>query len=128
VPIEEVGSLLSGCRLVVLPYVRGNQSGVLHLAQSFSRPVVASAVGDIPDALGDGGLLVPPEDATALADALVMLLDDPELAGTMGRAARRRVEREASWDTVASLVEVALTDADPGRYAGRQAGDRPGGG
>ena len=54
------------------------------------RPVVASDVGSVPEAVLDGetGLLVPPGDAAALADALRRLLDDPELRRRMGERGR----------------------------------------
>ncbi len=57
-------------------------------------PVVASAVGGIPEAVADGetGLLVPPNDPEALAGALGRLLADPELRRRLGAAGRRRAE------------------------------------
>src|SRR5208282_4433598 len=56
-------------------------------------PVVATRVGGIPELVEDGvtGLLTPPSDAAALADALQRLLADPALRTTMGQAARRRI-------------------------------------
>ena len=56
-------------------------------------PVVATRVGGIPELVEDGvtGLLTPPGDAAALADALQRLLADPALRATMGQAARRRI-------------------------------------
>ena len=66
-------------------------------------PTVASRVGGMPELVADGetGLLVPPDDAGALADALVRLLDDPPLAARFGAAARARAEERFSWDAVA---------------------------
>ncbi|MHB8449177.1 MAG: glycosyltransferase family 4 protein [Mycobacteriales bacterium] len=59
-------------------------------------PAVACAVGGLPEAIQHGvtGLLVPPEDPVALADALASLLDDPDRAADLGAAARERVRRE----------------------------------
>jgi len=58
-----------------------------------ARPVVATAVGGTPEAVDDGrtGLLVPPRDVGALADAVATLIDDPDLRGRLGRAGRARV-------------------------------------
>jgi glycosyltransferase involved in cell wall biosynthesis len=55
-------------------------------------PIVACAVGGVPDQFRDGveGLLVPPDDPGELAAALLHLLHRPELRARMGRAARRR--------------------------------------
>ena len=58
------------------------------------RAVVASRVGGIPDIVSDGetGVLVPPEDAEELADALVRVLSDTDLAARLGSAAHGAVE------------------------------------
>ncbi len=60
-------------------------------AMAAGRPVVASRVGGLPEVVEDGvsGILVPPGDARALADAIGRLLDDPALRARMGEAGRR---------------------------------------
>ena len=72
-------------------------------AMASGLPTVASRVGGMPELVVDGetGLLVPPDDAGALADALVRLLEDPPLAIRLGAAGRARGERQFSWDAVA---------------------------
>lgn len=64
-------------------------------AMAAGLPVVASRVGGTPEAVEDGktGLLVPPKDPPALAEAMHRILSDPALAEAMGRAGRARVER-----------------------------------
>jgi glycosyltransferase involved in cell wall biosynthesis len=71
-------------------------------AMSAGVPPVATAVGGIPEVVrtGQEGLLVPPADATALADALQRLLDHPELRREMGAAAR---ERAAAFDLAGAV-------------------------
>jgi glycosyltransferase involved in cell wall biosynthesis len=61
-------------------------------AMASGTPVVASAIGGIPDLVqhGETGLLVPPGDSPALRRALHALLNDPPLRARMGEAARRR--------------------------------------
>jgi glycosyltransferase involved in cell wall biosynthesis len=61
-------------------------------AMAFGRPVVATRAGGIPEAVEDGrtGLLVPPRDPRALADALGSLLQDEDRARRMGEAGRQR--------------------------------------
>ncbi|MDR3532200.1 MAG: glycosyltransferase, partial [Rhodopila sp.] len=68
---------------------------VLAEAGYFFIPAVATAVGGIPEVIEDGvtGLLVPPDDPSALAQALVRLVDDPEQRRALGRAAKARTER-----------------------------------
>jgi glycosyltransferase involved in cell wall biosynthesis len=106
VPVEAVAGLVGGARVVVVPYVIANQSGVVHLAQTFGRPVVATDVGDLSVAVQDGvtGLLTPPGDAMALADGLLRLLNEPDLASTYGAAGLERSRTSASWQTVAREV------------------------
>lgn len=106
VPVAEVGPLFAAARVVVVPYLVANQSGVIHLAQTCARPVIASNVGDLSAAIrpNETGLLVPPGDASALADAIVALLADPVEAARLGRAGQARLEHEASWKDVASKV------------------------
>lgn len=83
-------------------------------AMACGRPVIGSAVGGIAYTVRDGetGFLVPPRDPEALAVRLYHLLSQPELCGRMGQAARRRVEAEFTWATVArrtaALYETAL--------------------
>jgi glycosyltransferase involved in cell wall biosynthesis len=68
---------------------------VLLEAMAAGVPVVATAVGGVPDVLPlDGGLLVPPEAPAALAVALRGLFDEPEAAAARALVARARVERE----------------------------------
>lgn len=78
--------------------------GIINLeAMACGRPVVASAVGGIPEVVvpEETGLLVPPGDPRALAEALNRLLRDRELARRMGRAGRKRVEEHFSWTSIA---------------------------
>jgi glycosyltransferase involved in cell wall biosynthesis len=115
VEMDEVPDLFGRARVVVTPYLAGYQSGVLHLAMTMARPVVTSAVGDLPGALGDGGRVVAPGDAEALATALEELLADPALAERLGRANRERVMAESSWAGVAERVEAELSGLAPRR-------------
>jgi glycosyltransferase involved in cell wall biosynthesis len=91
----DIPGLFNEARVVVTPYLRGSQSGVVHLAYTFDRPVVATTVGDIPTVVRDGetGLLVPKEAPEALAAALAALLADPARAASLAAAGRAEFER-----------------------------------
>jgi glycosyltransferase involved in cell wall biosynthesis len=93
-PAEGVAAALDASSLLVLPSRSEGMGRVVIEAGCRARAVVGSAVGGIPDVVTDGetGLLVPPGDAGALADALVRVLSDHELAERLGAEGRRRVE------------------------------------
>ncbi len=126
VPMADVPALFRAARVVVVPYVSASQSGVVHLAQTFARPVVATEVGDIPDVVTDGetGVLVPPRDPEALARGLEALLVDIAEAARRGEAGRARLAHAASWTSVARRVQEIFEEllADRGRAS---AGERP---
>lgn len=91
---DDVADLLALCSLFVLPS-RGEHFGrVLIEAMAMERPIVATDAGGVPEIVvhGECGLLVPPGDARAMADAVVALLRDPARALRLGRAARERAE------------------------------------
>jgi glycosyltransferase involved in cell wall biosynthesis len=95
--------------VVALPYTEATQSGVIPVAYSFAKPVVATRVGALAEAVEDGitGRLVPPADAKALAAAIVELLQDPDRRHAMGAAGRRKLDREWSPQAVAQQsIEV----------------------
>jgi glycosyltransferase involved in cell wall biosynthesis len=89
--------------LVVVPSRSDALPLVLLQAMAYGRPVVATAVGGIPEAAShpDEVLLVEPDDPPALAGALTRTLSDPETALRRCRAARRRIERDFSWERTA---------------------------
>jgi glycosyltransferase involved in cell wall biosynthesis len=77
VPNEEVAPLFELADLVVLPYRSASQSGVIPLAATFRKPVVATAAGGLPDSLAGAGIVVPPEAPDQLGAAIVRALEEP---------------------------------------------------
>ena len=105
IPDEQIALYFSAADAVVQPYVSATQSGVAQIAFHFGRPVVTTDVGGLAEVVPDGeaGLVVPPEDPGALADALVRFVE-----GRMGERleAGVRREREAySWDRLFEALE-----------------------
>jgi glycosyltransferase involved in cell wall biosynthesis len=125
-PDEDVRRLLAAADVCVLPYRSATQSGVLQVAYGAGCPVIATRVGGLPEFVAEGvsGLLVPPEDPPALAQAVL----DFFAAGGRGAfepGVRRHAER-FSWDALAeALLELACelrASRTAGRPAARQAG------
>src|SRR5207253_3749765 len=78
-------------------------------AMAAARPVVSTQLAGIPESVVDGetGLLVPPEDTMALAEALGRLIEDPKLRLHYGRAGRVRIEQHFRVEhTVRPLIEL----------------------
>jgi len=102
---EDLAALYQTCAVFALPTGRdenGQVEGfglVFTEAHAHGKPVVAGRSGGVEDAVIDGqtGLLVQPEDAVALANAIVRLFEDPDLARRLGAAGRKRVETELNW-------------------------------
>jgi glycosyltransferase involved in cell wall biosynthesis len=100
---------------VVLP--DGETEGIpvtLLEAMAHGVPVVASAIGGIPELLeGGSGLLVPPENPAELADALAGLAADPGLRAALGESGRQRIAQEFEAGTIArrlsQLFELAAS-------------------
>lgn len=88
--------------LVVHPALMEGLGVSLLQAATAAVPIVASRAGGIPEAVRDGvnGLLVPPGDASALAEAMGRLLGDPCLARAMGEAGRKLMQEEFSVDAM----------------------------
>ena len=94
--------------------------GIVNLeAMACGTAVVASRVGGIPEVVADGqtGLLVPPDDPAALADAINALVRDPARATAMGQLGRERAAAEFSWATIAA--QTAELYAELAGRAGR---------
>lgn len=70
-------------------------------------PVIASEIGALPEVIGPDGILVPPEDPAALADAMLRLIDSPELCARLGEAGKRRAAENFAYDKfVDSIIAV----------------------
>lgn len=102
IPAADVPALFLNSRAVVLPYVDGTQSGVAAMALGLGCPVVASAVGSIPELVRNGvnGLLVAPTDTAALAQAIREIVSDNALWHQLAAGAIRLRDGELAWSTI----------------------------
>jgi len=102
-PKAEVIQILSHATVFACPSLY-EPLGIVNLeAMACGAAVVASDVGGIPEVVADGltGLLVPPDDPVALAQAITALAADPDRAAAMGRLGRQRAQAEFGWPAVA---------------------------
>jgi glycosyltransferase involved in cell wall biosynthesis len=104
---EELPGLFRRASAVVLPYTDATQSGVSAMAFAFARPVIATDVGDVPDVVIDGqsGLIVPPRDGNALADAMEKVLLDRALRDSLAAGAARLAKEKLSWPRIADATD-----------------------
>lgn len=70
-------------------------------AMSCGAPVISTTAGALPEVVGDAGILVPPRDPGAIADAMRALLDDENKRREMGIRGKERVQRLFNWDNTA---------------------------
>jgi glycosyltransferase involved in cell wall biosynthesis len=111
----EVGAYYERAAVVCVPSRREGVGMTAREAMAHGRPVVATRVGGLPDAVRDGetGLLVPPRDPVALREALERLLGDAELRARLGRVARIHAERELSWGAATAALLAVYAAAAP---------------
>jgi glycosyltransferase involved in cell wall biosynthesis len=107
----DVPELLAAADVVVMPSRWEGSPLAAHEALLAGRPVVATAVGGLPDLAAGGAIdLVPAGDAAALAAAIARLLDDPEYAAAL---AARGAARALTWPDGMASADAAIS-----RYAG----------
>jgi glycosyltransferase involved in cell wall biosynthesis len=111
---ERIPGLFSCCDVSVVPFCAGVASGFdsihkIFQSMAMGKPVVATDIADFRQNMEQlrCGIVVPPDDPRALADALVRLQRNPRLARSLGRNGRNAVERHYNWDTAGKrLVEL----------------------
>ncbi len=103
----ELAALLRGAEVVVLPYRRIDSSGVLFAALAFGRALVLSDVGSFRELHAEHGIgvVVPPGDPAALADAVAGVLEDASRRAELEAASERAAAGPFSWELVARRHE-----------------------
>lgn len=109
---DDVSELMQAGDAVVIPSLTEAQPRVAVQAFAVGKPVVASAVGGVPEIVFDGrtGLLVPPADPAALARAMARIMTDRDGAARMAAEARRLAEQDMRFDNrMAQTLETYRT-------------------
>lgn len=97
---RDIEALLHRASVTVLASLHEGMSNAIMEAMAAGKPIVATAVGGTCELLNGRGLLVPPENPQALADALERVLGDPCLSASLGRAARAWAVDNLSLDSM----------------------------
>ena len=98
----ELADFFRRSSFVVLPYKDATQSGVVPVAYSFKKAVIATDVGALSDAVIDGktGYLVERDDEVALAEKILIMLNNPKKTKQMGIYAHKWMKRELDWSRI----------------------------
>lgn len=109
----EVGDFFAAADLVVLPYRRIYQSGVVLMAMSYNKPVLASDLPGMKEVIDDGqsGYLFSAGDSMSLAERLVAVLGDTEGMGRVASEGWRKACESYSWERVGDLTHACYERA-----------------
>ena len=101
--VKEVSKFFQKASIIILPYKEATQSGLIPLAYSFSKSVVATSVGGLQEQMQDGiqGFLTPYGNEKLFASKIIQLLKDDELRAKLGNNSRKY------YDTVLSGSEIS---------------------
>ncbi|MCM1415865.1 MAG: glycosyltransferase family 4 protein [bacterium] len=107
-PDREVEKYFAAADLVTLPYTSATQSGIVQIAYGFTKPVIVTDVGGLPDVVEDGetGYIVEPESPEAIAEAAVRFFREDQAENM-----QENIKKEAyrfSWERMAEVVERFL--------------------
>jgi len=104
---SDIKEILCAVDLLVIPSLLEGFPMITLEAMAMAKPIVATNIDGITEQITDGvnGILVPPKDPPALAKAVLRVLNDKELARSMGLAARKKVEQEFSVEKMIAETE-----------------------
>ena len=109
VPNEQVANYFCAADVVALPYLSATQSGIAQIAYNFGKPVIATDVGGLAEVVIDGvsGLIVRPNDADALAEAILKFYSQRMEEKLSAGASQEK--KKYSWDTMVEAIESLAT-------------------
>jgi glycosyltransferase involved in cell wall biosynthesis len=108
-PYEDLPKYYSACDVFVHPSINDQETFGISLieAMACSKPVVATAVGGPKEIIEGGenvGMLIPPKNSEAIANAIIELLNNPLKSNQMGQNARKYVESKFTWEKVVEEI------------------------
>ncbi|MCH8838008.1 MAG: glycosyltransferase [Candidatus Marinimicrobia bacterium] len=110
IPDDEVAQYFSAADVVVLPYLTATQSGIVSIAQEYEVPCIVTSVGGLPEVVVDGhtGLVVPPDDPQALAQAIIEFFTTVDRPQMIKRIAEEK--KRFSWSSLVDTIEALAGD------------------
>ncbi len=110
---QDVPELLSCCDLSVLPSEAEAMPNSVLESMAAGLPVVATRVGGTPEIIVDGvdGLLVPPQDSQALAQAMLHVLQDADFARRLSRSGQEKMQTHFGFDRLIAQLEQLYSNA-----------------
>ncbi len=126
IPDAELAQLLTDADVVALPYIEASQSGVLMVALAFGLPVIATDIGEIGEVVRKtgAGILIPPHDSSALADAIRELAANAPLRVLLAQNAAKALQEEFSNSTLAARAKEIYEAVKTAYFAKRKRRDR----
>ena len=108
IPLNQIRPLMELATIAVYPYISSTQSGALQVAYTFGKPIIATNVGGLPEAIDDAksGFLVPVHSPQELADKIVAMINNPDLVEQMGAYARNLSETRYGWTVIAQNIKA----------------------
>lgn len=115
---EEKKRLMRSCRMFVMPTIY-DAFGIAALElMAEGRPIISTNAGGMPETVGNGGILIPPKDPKALAEAINRLLNDRDLCEELGRNAAKQAELYR-WENLLPGLEEVYSKVLSGEYVRR---------
>lgn len=94
---EDIPDVIAALDLLLIPSLNDGFNLAAVEAMASAKPIIATAVGGLPEVVGDGGILVKPEDVKGLAQEATQLINAPDLRKKIGAEGRKRAETLFDW-------------------------------
>ena len=94
---EDIADVIAALDILLIPSLNDGFNLAAVEAMASSKPIVATAVGGLPEVVGDSGILVGPQDSRLMAQKAINILNSPSLRKEMGAKGRKRAETLFDW-------------------------------
>jgi glycosyltransferase involved in cell wall biosynthesis len=104
---SDIKEMFSAIDILVISFLLGGFPMITLEAMAMAKPIIATNIDGITEQITDGinGILIPPKDPSAIAKAIIKLINDRESARKTGLAARKKVEQKFSVEKMVAETE-----------------------